>query len=303
MGGASCKTKGFVPLPNKEEEKMPMLGFVTWDVNPDIFELFGRGIRWYGLLWASGLLLGYWLLLRFAKFEGFPQVLVDRLAVYSAIGVVVGARLGHCLFYDPGYYLANPGEILMVWKGGLASHGGALGVLVAVWLAARKSQVPMLWLLDRIVIPIGLIATMIRLGNLMNSEIYGHVTQLPWGFIFVRDGQTLPRHPTQLYEAACYLVMFVGMLLAYWRSGWVRSRRGLLFSMLLIWAFGTRFFLEYLKEVQSGFEAGWVLDMGQILSIPFFLLGVGMLWWSLRQPGWPERVWEGRGRKEGKKIT
>ena len=115
MGGASCKTKGFVPLPNKEEEKMPMLGFVTWDVNPDIFELFGRGIRWYGLLWASGLLLGYWLLLRFARFEGFPQQVVDRLAVYSAIGVVVGARLGHCLFYDPGYYLANPGEILMVW--------------------------------------------------------------------------------------------------------------------------------------------------------------------------------------------
>ena len=257
--------------------------FIVWDINPIIASWGELSLRYYNLLWALGLLLGYWLLLRFARAEGTPVRVMDRVALYASVGVILGARLGHCLFYDPLYYLANPLEVLEVWKGGLASHGGAIGVLIGIFLACRKERIPMLWVLDRLVIPIALIAAMIRMGNLMNSEIYGHPTELPWGMVFVRAGETLPRHPTQIYEALTYLVVFAALMLLYYRRPALRARRGLIFAIFLVVMFAARILIEFLKEVQSSFEEGWCLDMGQLLSLPFLCYGVGLLVWALRR--------------------
>lgn len=260
------------------------LGVITWDVSRELFSLGPLSAYYYGLFWAVGLLLGYWLLLRFARTEGVPERVMDRVGLYSAIGVMIGARLGHCFVYAPLYYLANPIEILYVWEGGLASHGGAVGVLVGMYLVARREGVSMLWILDRVTIPIALIASLIRMGNLMNSEIYGHVTELPWGMVFVRAGETLPRHPTQIYEALCYLAVFVTLITLYYRRPSVRGRRGLVFGIFLVSMFTARILIEFLKEVQSPFEEGMPLNLGQIQSLPFLLFGVVLLVWAIPRP-------------------
>lgn len=266
------------------------LGYIVWDVSRELFTLGSLRAHYYGLFWAIGLLVGYWLLLRFARTEGIPERIMDRVALYSAIGVMVGARLGHCFVYEPAYFFAHPIEVLYIWQGGLASHGGGVGVLIGMWLVSRREKVSMLWIMDRLIIPIALIACMIRLGNLMNSEIYGHVTDCPWGFIFVRAGETLPRHPTQIYEALSYLAVFILLMLLYYRRPQIRHRRGLLFAIFLILMFTARIGWEFLKEVQSPFEEGWLLNLGQLQSLPFLAFGIGLLVWSLRRaPATPPR--------------
>jgi len=260
------------------------LGFITWNVSPEILHFGKLSIRYYGLFWSIGLLLGYYLLHRFARNEYFLPSIADRIALYAAIGVLIGARLGHCLIYDPKYYLLeHPVELFYFWEGGLASHGGGVGVLIALWILARQFRVPMLWIMDRIAIPIALIATLIRMGNLMNSEIYGVETTQPWGFIFTRMGETMPHHPTQIYEAVSYLLVFFLLLFLYYRRPIVREYRGLLFSIFLVLMFTARFTLEFVKEPQSSYEVGMPLNMGQILSIPFWLYGLYLLLRELRR--------------------
>jgi len=258
------------------------LAIITWDVNPEIFRIGNFAPRWYGVLFASGFLFGYLILKRVFRNEGLKDEVLDRLTIYVAIGTIIGARLGHCLFYEPSYYLSNPIEILKIWRGGLASHGAAIGIPIVLWLFVRKEKKPYMWILDRIVIVVALGGAMIRLGNLMNSEIYGVETTLPWGFVFLRNGETVPKHPTQIYEALAYLITFVVLLRLYWRKkGEFVS--GLLFSLFLIIVFVFRFFVEYVKEDQVDFEAGMALNMGQWLSLPFILLGFVVLIFSLRK--------------------
>ncbi len=280
-----------------------ILQSITWDVDPWLVQ-FGDnfGIRWYGLLFASAFLFGYIIFNRFFKKQGLSTERLDQLTIYVAIGTIIGARLGHCFFYDAEYYLENPLEILMIWKGGLASHGGAIGILIALYLYVKKTKISFLWIIDRLSVVAALGGFFIRMGNLMNSEIYGKPTDLPWGFKFIRDksrvnfydpqtgellGQHLPCHPTQIYEGLSYLLIFVVLFWIIRKYG-QRLKEGVVFSWFLISVFAARFFIEYLKFEQSDFEVDLInqlgLNMGQILSIPFVLLGVGLLLY-LRKKG------------------
>ena len=269
-----------------------MLDFVTWMADPAIFTIGAREIRWYGLAFAIGFAIGYWIVEQMWKKEQLPPAWIDSLLIYTMLGTVIGARLGHCLFYAPDYYLANPVEILKIWEGGLASHGGTLGIIIAVYYYSKRvSHKSMLWTFDKLVVPTGLVAAMIRLGNLMNHEIYGHPTELPWGFRFIENLHqwkagdepvfSLPSHPTQLYEATCYLITFVVCLWLYFRKeAW--KQEGLIFGIFMILVFGSRFFVEFVKNDQEAFEAGMLLNMGQLLSIPFVLLGCFCIWRAIR---------------------
>lgn len=245
---------------------------VPWDVNPEIFRIGSFAIRWYGVLFASSFLAGYFILLRIFKNENLTDELLDKLTVYMALGVIIGARLGHCLIYEPEYYLSKPIEILKVWKGGLASHGAAAGILIAIGFFAYKERKGYFWTLDRVAIVVALAGFFIRMGNLMNSEIYGVETTLPWGFVFLRNGETAPKHPTQIYEGLTYLMIFFLLLWLYWRKKGEHVE-GLLISLICILIFGARFFIEFLKEDQVLKEAGMLLNLGQKYSIPLFLVG------------------------------
>ena len=261
-----------------------MLDVVTWTVDPAIFTIFTREIRWYGLFFAIGFLLGYQIEDKIFKHDNAPAGWCDKIFIYVVIATVIGSRLGHCLFYDPGYYLTHPIEILDIRQGGLASHGAAFGLLLGLWLFSRKNKMPYIWSLDRISIAVAISGVAVRLGNLMNSEIYGTITSLPWGFIFVRDGETLPKHPTQIYEALCYLVLFIILWWMYYKKDTARRRPGLMFGFFLIVLFGTRFLIEFIKNPQEDFEVNMLLNMGQLLSIPFILTGIVILWCALRKP-------------------
>ena len=255
---------------------------VPWDVNPEIFRIGSFAVRWYGLLFASSFLFGYIIMKKIFNNENLGDAVLDRLTIYMAVGVILGARLGHCLFYEPGYYLSHPLEILMIWHGGLASHGAAIGILVALWLFIRKEKKEYTWVLDRIAIVVALSGFFIRMGNLMNSEIYGVETTVPWGFVFLRNGEIAPKHPTQIYEGLSYLLLFMLLYLIY-RKKKGGHIQGLLISLALILIFVARFFIEFLKEDQVGFEATMKLNMGQLLSIPFVLLGIAGLYWSIKR--------------------
>lgn len=220
----------------------------------------------------AGFLVGYEIMKYILRREGKPQTYLDALLVHMLVGTVVGARLGHCLFYEPGYYLAHPQEILFVWQGGLASHGGAIGILIALWLYSRKyPETPYLWILDRIVIPVALGGAFIRIGNLFNSEIYGKPTSVPWAFIFTQV-DPLPRHPSQIYEALFYLLFFFLLFRLYRKNP--TPAPGRYFGLFLVGIFGFRFLVEFVKDVQVDFERNLPLDMGQWLSLP--LIGVGL---------------------------
>ena len=258
------------------------LQIIPWNVDPEIIRIGNFAVRWYGLLFASGFVIGYYILRKVFKNEGLGDATLDRLTVYVAVGTIIGARLGHCLFYEPDYYLANPVEILKVWHGGLASHGAAIGILLALWLFVRKEKKPFIWAIDRVVIVVALAGALIRLGNLMNSEIYGVETTLPWGFVFLRNGENAPKHPTQIYEALAYLLTFVILLRVYWKN-MGKQKPGLLFGLFLVMVFGFRFLVEYVKEDQVAFEAGMKLNMGQLLSIPFIIAGIALLVWAFRK--------------------
>ncbi len=262
---------------------------IPWNVNPEIFRIGDFAVRWYGLLFASGFVFGYYLMRRIFRNEGLGDATLDRLTVYVAIATIVGARLGHCLFYEPEYYLARPLEILKVWHGGLASHGAAIAIPIALWLFARKEKKTFIWAIDRVVIVVALAGALIRLGNLMNSEIYGVETTLPWGFVFLRNGENAPKHPTQIYEALAYLTIFGILMRIYWKN-LGKQKPGLLFGLFLVLVFGFRFFVEYVKEDQVAFEAGMKLNMGQWLSIPFVMIGIGLLIWAYKQKPAPSPV-------------
>ena len=259
---------------------------INWAVNPEIFSLGPLSIRWYGLLFISGFILGWYIFRWFFRREGVPESLLDPLLYTLLIGTIVGARLGHCLFYQPDYYLGSWHgflEIFMPWKGGLASHGGTIALFIAMWWFAkhygRKHDFDFLWILDRLCITVCFAGAFIRLGNLFNSEIYGDVTSLPWGFIFELRGETLPKHPTQLYEALSYTILGIVLILLY-KYNLKKMYRGTFIGVFFIVLFGMRFLIEFIKEPQVGFEEGMLLNMGQLLSIPFILLGVGILIYS-----------------------
>ena len=252
----------------------------NWDVDPVIFSIGSYQLRYYSLMFVFGFILGYRMFVWFFKREGKPVKLLDPL-LYLLIGcTIVGARLGHCLFYEPGYYLANPSEILKVWHGGLASHGGTIAIIIGLYWFARhygkKYGFGYLWLLDRVAIATAFVACLIRLGNFMNSEIYGHATNLPWGVVFLRSGETVAKHPTQIYEALCYLVTGLILLFIY-KKYLTKIKDGLLLGIFFIGVFLSRFLIEFVKESQVKFEDSMSLDMGQWLSIPFILLGVYLI--------------------------
>ena len=266
-----------------------LLNSITWNADPELIRIGGFAIRWYGLLFAASFFIGYLIFLRFFKKEGISIELLDKLAMYTALGTIIGARLGHTMFYEPSYYLSNPVEILKIWRGGLASHGAAIGILVALYYYSKSIRRPYLWTMDRVVIVVALAGFFIRMGNLMNSEIYGVQTDLPWGFIFVRAGEAIPKHPTQIYEGLAYLGIFFLLHTLYWRYDG-KPKQGYIFSIFLITLFSVRFIIEFLKEVQVDFETGMALNMGQWLSIPFILAGLILLFLTYRKkPVQPEQ--------------
>jgi len=222
------------------------------------------------------------LLRRMFRLEGRPTAAVDDLFLYVFLGVVVGARLGHVLFYDPSYYFRNPLEIPMLWKGGLASHGALVGVLLALYFFHRRHpRFSYLWLLDRLALVVSLGAAAVRVGNFFNSEIYGRPAEVPWAVVFARVDQ-LPRHPTQLYEAACYTIILAVMLFLY-EKRLFRDREGFYSGLLLVLMFSARFLVEFTKERQASFAAGWPLSMGQVLSVVPVLAGLALVGWALQR--------------------
>lgn len=261
---------------------------ITWDVSPVLFSLGPLSIRWYGLAFAIGFIIGYNIVARMFKHEGAPEKWLGILLMYVVVATVVGARLGHVFFYEWDYYSAHPAEILKIWNGGLASHGGTIANIIAVflfsWFVSKK---PASWTFDKLVIPIALVGGLIRLGNLMNSEIYGAYTSVPWGFIFVRNGETMPAHPTQLYEAACYFLLFGLLMWMYWKRN-AEERPWLITGVFFIGIFLPRFLIEYVKNVQVASEVDMIaqygMNIGQMLSIPFILIGVGLVVWALVHP-------------------
>lgn len=265
--------------------------FVVWDFNPVMLSIGSFEIRYYGLMWAIALLLGGLMFNRFCKKEGLPQTLADSIFVYGVLATVIGARVGHCLFYEPDYFLPKPWAIITeIRNGGMASHGAAVGLLIGLWLFSRHNKMPYIWSLDRIMIPVAIGGAIVRLGNLFNSEIIGNVCDVAWGFKFVRLYPHLPvelvpvQHPTQLYEALCYVITFIVLAYMYFAKDWGRKRPGLLFGVGLEGIFLTRFIIEFVKVEQEAFEKGMILDMGQLLSIPFVVLGGWMIWRAFKNP-------------------
>ncbi len=253
---------------------MNILSFIHWNVSPEIFSLGPLHVRWYGLMFAIGFLFGYQHVEKMFKHENLNLKWLESLFIYMIVATVVGARLGHVLFYAWDYYSQHPIEILYVWQGGLASHGGTLGILIALTIWSKKvSKRNLLWVLDRVVVPTALVAALIRFGNLMNSEIYGVQTSLPWGFIFERNQETVAKHPTQIYESLSYMLTFGVMLYMYWKTK-AKDYEGLIFGVFFTMIFTARFFIEFIKEEQEAFEKGMALNMGQLLSIPFVIAGI-----------------------------
>lgn len=257
--------------------------FVHWNVNPAIFRIGGFELRWYSLLFVSGFIIGWYIVRWFFRREGVSEKLLDPLLYTLLICTIVGARLGHCIFYQPDYYFGSWSgffEIFMPWKGGLASHGGTLAIVLGMIWYSHKYGKPngfdFWWMADRIVIPICFAAAAIRLGNLFNSEIYGDVTNLPWGFVFERRGEIVPKHPTQLYEALTYLLLGLALIWVYAKK-LDKIRRGEIVGYFFIILWSMRFVIEFIKEPQVGFEETMALNMGQLLSIPFILLGIAFV--------------------------
>ncbi len=265
---------------------------INWNVDPELFRIGSFAVRWYGLLFVSGFVLGYWMFTKFFERENVDKGILDPLLYTLLLGTLVGARLGHCIFYQPDYYFGSWDgflEIFQVWKGGLASHGGTIVLFFCMmWFARKygpKNNFDFVWILDHLCIAVAFAATFIRLGNLFNSEIYGDVTSLPWGFVFERRGEVEPKHPTQLYEALSYFLLGIFLLWLYVKK-LDKVYRGTFIGIFFIVCFGMRFIIEFIKEPQVEFEETMLLDMGQILSIPFIILGIGFLVyaWKKKQP-------------------
>ena len=252
-----------------------------WNMNPILFEVGPLTVRWYGVFFAVSFLAGYKIMQWIYRREKRPEKELDKLIAVMFVGVVLGARLGHCLFYDPVFYLSHPIEILKIWEGGLASHGAALGILVSLFVFTRRyDRTSYLWLLDRIILPVALAGFFIRLGNFFNSEIVGIPSTRSWAVVF-ESVDAIPRHAVQLYEALAYGIIFVLLILVYRRRG-NGSRQGVLLGMFLVSVFSARFLLEFLKTRQAAYEASLTLSVGQWLSLPFVVLGLILLARSLK---------------------
>ncbi|MBO4995100.1 MAG: prolipoprotein diacylglyceryl transferase [Muribaculaceae bacterium] len=266
-----------------------MLNYIIWNTDPVLIDSFVT-IRWYGLMFAIGFLLGYNIVAKMFKREGVPEKWLGILLIWVMGATLIGARLGHVFFYEWDHYSQNPLDILKIWEGGLASHGGTIAIILAVILFSifTTKRSPM-WTFDRLVIAIALVGGLIRIGNLMNSEIFGHATTLPWGFMFIRsrewhemyEGQAC--HPTQLYEAFCYFALFALLMWMYWKKN-AGERPGLIFGVFFIGIFLPRFLIEFIKNDQVAFEADMTLNMGQLLSIPFIVAGIIMVIWAMTHP-------------------
>lgn len=264
---------------------MELLGFIHWNAKPEIFHIGSLSVRWYGLLFASGFLIGYYIMEKMFRHEKEDVKWLDSLFFYLIIATIVGARLGHVFFYGWEYYSKHPVEILFVWQGGLASHGGTIGIILAMFIYSKYvTKRSVLWILDRVAVPTALVASFIRLGNLMNSEIYGIQTTLPWGFIFERNHETVAKHPTQIYESLSYLITFAVLTYLYWKVKPLKNKEGFLVGLFLTMVFVSRFFIEFIKEDQEAFEQGMTLNMGQWLSIPFILTGIFLIVRALKLP-------------------
>jgi len=261
--------------------------YIYWNVDPEIINVLGISIRYYGLLFVIGLILCIYILGWIYKRESIPPENLEKLSIYGMIGILAGARLGHCLFYEPSYYLSHPldmilpitfppdGGIKFTGYQGLASHGGVLGLLIALYFYSRKTKHSMIDTLDLIAVVAGLSFGFIRLGNFMNSEIIGIPTTKPWGVIFERV-DNVPRHPAQLYEAISYFIILTIMLILYKKMR-ARLKNGFLFGLATVLFFTARFVIEFVKENQVGFEDGMKLNMGQLLSLPYIVVGIGFI--------------------------
>lgn len=266
-----------------------MLSYITWDVSPIIFDSFIT-LRWYSLAFMVGFLVGYEIVARMFKHEGAPEKWLGVLLIWVVGATIIGARLGHVFFYEWDVYSQDPIKILYVWEGGLASHGGTIGIILAVILfsifTTKRSPI---WTFDRLVVPIALVGGLIRLGNLMNSEIFGHATTLPWGFKFVRSAEWhqmyegLACHPTQIYEALVYFALFGLLMWMYWKKN-AEERPGLIFGTFLIGIFLPRFLIEFIKNDQVAFEQTMTLNMGQWLSVPFIIGGIVLVIYAMSRP-------------------
>lgn len=275
---------------------MSTLLSIHWNVSPELFSLGPISVRWYGLMFALGFLVGYQIMFKMFKFEKSDTEWLDKLFIYTIIATIVGARLGHVFFYGWSYYSQHLLEIVLpiaksefgykfVGYQGLASHGGGIGIVIAIYIYSKRvTKRSMLWTLDRLIIPTALVGAMIRTGNLMNSEIYGVATNLPWGFIFERNHEVVAKHPTQIYEALGYLVVFVTSMWMFFKTKDLKDRQGFIIGYGFAGIFLTRFFVEFIKENQEAFEAGMALNMGQILSIPFILAGCYLMYRALKNP-------------------
>ena len=266
---------------------------IYWDFDPVMLRLGENfDVRYYGLMWALAIGLAAMMFDRFVKREGLPEKVSESIFYFGTLATIIGSRVGHCLFYEPDKYLAEPLRILTdIRDGGMASHGAAIGLLIGLWLFSRRNKLPYLWSLDRIMIAVAIGGAMVRFGNLFNSEIIGAPTDAPWGFIFARlypagtpVEAMVARHPAQIYEALCYVVTFVVLMWLYYKRDMARRRPGLMFGVGLIGIFLTRFLIEFVKENQEAFEQSMTLNMGQWLSVPFIVMAVVLIWYSLSRP-------------------
>ncbi len=284
---------------------------IHWNVDPVMFNIGSFGLRYYSFGFLFAFVLGYIILTRIYKFEKIHLDYLDSLIVYIFLAVLVGARLGHCLFYEPDYFLTSAHWTEMFWPfqdgqytgfQGLASHGAAVAILLALWIYWKKYRMNPVWILDRMVIVVALGGAFIRLGNLFNSEIYGVETTLPWGFVFEQNGETVPKHPTQLYESLSYFTIFAVSLWYYIRKKG-QFKTGSIFGWWLVALFGMRLIIEFVKNDQVDFEAGMVLNMGQLLSLPFIIGGLVVAWLARNEklPQGPFPQGEVMKHKESKK--
>jgi prolipoprotein diacylglyceryl transferase len=276
---------------------------IVWDWDPTLIMLGELDIRWYGLMWAIAILVAERICSVMFSREGLPPRTLESAFIWIVLGTFIGARVGHCLFYEPETYLPEPWRIITdIRDGGMASHGATIGIILGIFFFVRRNHLPFVWGIDRIAIVAPISGALIRFGNLFNHEIVGYPTDMPWGFQFVYHdarrawvefGGDVPaeiiadipaRHPAQLYEALCYILTFAVLMWLYFRKDAGRRRPGLLFGVAMIGIFATRFVLEFLKERQEAFEEGWALDMGQLLSIPFIILGIVSIYIAMRRP-------------------
>ena len=270
-----------------------MLNYITWTVNPNIFD-GALTVRWYGLMFVIGFWIGYKIVYKMFKHEGAPESWIDKLFIYVFVATIIGARLGHVFFYEWDYFSAHPVEIFKIWEGGLASHGGTIAIIIAIFIYSRYvTKKSVLWTFDRLVVPVALVGALIRMGNLFNHEIYGHPTDMPWGFRFIENmggwlaGQepifSAPSHPTQIYEALAYLALFGLLMWMYWKKN-MQCRPGLIFGVFLTWLFSARFLIEFVKNDQVVEEVSMAINIGQQLSIPFIIAGIALIVYAMKRP-------------------